>query len=285
MKFLRDSAGSITALSLAAFVAHYTDVHLYAVVCMGIQWLSALYAIPKQTERYFDLTGSITYALVSFLAYSTNGPMSWRASLVVGFVWLWCARLGWFLFQRMNECNEDKRFTEIRVRPLQFLSVWSLQGLWVLVTLLSVLLMLKHGTHDAPLSLLDVAGVFLWSVGYAMEVVADSQKTQFRRDARHKGQFIQTGLWYYSRHPNYWGEIVLWTGVCCVSVHTLETRALKAWAVLSPTFVAFLLLFVSGIPLLEKQADERWGETKAYQKYKAETSLLIPLPKRKVKVG
>ncbi|KAE8911335.1 hypothetical protein PF005_g12465 [Phytophthora fragariae] len=283
MGFLRDVAGSVIALSLAAVVAFYTDLQLYAAVCVGVQWLSALYAVPKQDERYFDLTGSVTYAIVSLLAYAAAGAASWRESLLTALVWLWCVRLGSFLFLRISECGEDKRFKDIRVNPLRFLGVWSIQGLWVLLTVLPVLLTLKHGVHDPQVSLLDLIGVFLWVVGYVMEVSADYQKTQFRRDKRNKGEFIQSGLWYYSRHPNYCGEIMMWVGVFCTSVHTLPSTALKCWAALSPAFVAFLLLFVSGIPLLEQQAEERWGSTKAYKEYKAQTSVLVPMPKLKAK--
>ncbi|CAH0491525.1 unnamed protein product [Peronospora farinosa] len=285
MEFLRDIAGMVTAVSLATFVAYYTNLEFYAVVCMGIQWLSALYAVPKQNERYFDLTGSITYAVVSLLVYSINGPVSWRESLLTILVWLWCIRLGSFLFLRILECKEDKRFKEIRVNALQFLGVWSIQGLWVLLTVLPVLLTLKHGSHSPQVSPLDIAGVSLWVIGYAMEVTADYQKTHFRRDKSKKDEFIQSGLWYYSRHPNYCGEIMMWVGVFCISVHTLPTTSLKCWAAVSPVFVAFLLMFVSGVPLLETQAEERWGKTRAWQEYKAQTSMLLPMPKHKTKAA
>lgn len=285
MGFLRNIAGSIVALSLASLVAYYTDMQLYAAVCVGAQWLSALYAVPHQDERFFDLTGSATYAVVSHLAYISNGPVTWRESLLTILVWLWCVRLGSFLFLRISECGEDKRFKDIRVNPLRFFGVWSIQGLWVLLTVLPVLLTLQHGVRDPRVSPLDVAGVMLWAIGYVMEVTADYQKTQFRRDKSKKGQFIQSGLWYYSRHPNYCGEIMMWIGVFCVSVHTLPTTYLKSWAAVSPAFVAFLLLFVSGVPLLEKQAEERWGETKEYQTYKMQTSVLLPLPKSKIKMA
>ncbi|KAL3657685.1 hypothetical protein V7S43_017260 [Phytophthora oleae] len=285
MGFLHNIAGSFVALSLASLVANYTDMQLYAAVCVGIQWLSALYAVPKQDERFFDLTGSVTYAVVSLLAYSFSGSVSWRESLLTALVWLWCVRLGSFLFLRISECGEDKRFKDIRVNPLRFLGVWSIQGLWVLLTVLPVLLTFQHGVRDLRVSPLDVAGVSLWIAGYALEVTADYQKTQFRRNEGKKGQFIQSGLWHYSRHPNYCGEIMMWIGIFCVSVHTLPTNYLKCWAAVSPAFVTFLLLFVSGVPLLEKQAEERWGETQEYQAYKAQTSVLLPMPKSKLKTA
>ncbi|RLN94868.1 hypothetical protein BBJ28_00011975 [Nothophytophthora sp. Chile5] len=285
MGFLRNVVGLLISVALAALVGFCTELQSYAAVCVALQWLSALYAVPKQDERFFDLTGSITYAVVSRLAYVANAPVSWRGTLLTAFVWLWCVRLGTFLYSRIRECGEDKRFAEIRVNPLRFLSVWSIQGLWVLLTVLPVLLNLTHGAETLEITPLDVAGTCtcLWVVGYALEVTADYQKTQFRRDERNKGHFIQSGLWGYSRHPNYCGEIMMWVGVFFVAVHTLPSVALQCWAAVSPAFVTLLLLRVSGIPLLEKQAEERWGETKAYQQYKAQTSLLLPMPKRKLK--
>ncbi|KAG7396950.1 hypothetical protein PHYBOEH_001517 [Phytophthora boehmeriae] len=285
MGFLRGIAGTVISVLLVATVAFYTDLQLYAAVCVGVQWLSAIYAVPKQDERYFDVTGSITYALVSLLAYTLNSPVGWRGTLLTTLVWLWCGRLGSFLFWRISECGEDKRFKEIRVDALRFLSVWSIQGLWVLLTALPVLLTLKHGVQDPKLRVLDIVGVTLWTVGYVLEVTADYQKTQFRRDKSKKEQFIQSGLWYYSRHPNYCGEIMMWIGVFCVAVHTMPSLVFKCWAAVSPAFVTLLLMCVSGVPLLEKQGDERWGDTKEYQEYKAQTSLLVPLPKRKTKTA
>ncbi|OWZ23391.1 5 alpha steroid reductase [Phytophthora megakarya] len=283
MGFLRNIAGLGIAVFVAGLVAQATHLQLYAAVCVGLQWLSALHAVPQQDERFFDVTGSATYAVVSLLGYTASSSVTWRETLLTALVWLWCVRLGAFLFLRISECGEDKRFREIRVNPLRFLGVWSLQGLWVLLTALPVLLTLKHGVRDNHVSSLDVVGLSLWLGGYVLEVTADYQKTQFRRDESKKGQFIQSGLWYYSRHPNYCGEIMMWSGVFCVSVHTLPTLALKCWAALSPAFVAFLLLFVSGVPLLEKQAEERWGDTMEYQTYKAQTSVLLPMPKHKTK--
>ncbi|GMF33455.1 unnamed protein product [Phytophthora lilii] len=279
MGFLRNVVGTVVSVSVASLVAVYTDLPLYASVCFGIQWLGSLYAVPKQTERFLDVTGSFTYALLTLLAYWDNSPVSWRGSLLTAFVWLWCIRLGAFLFLRISECGEDKRFVEIRVNPLRFFSVWNIQGLWVLLTVLPMLLALTHGAPDPEVSPFDVAGTSLWVIGYLMEVTADYQKTQFRRNAANKGKFIQSGLWYYSRHPNYCGEIMMWVGVFLMTTHTLPTFSLQCWAAVSPAFVMMLLFLVSGIPPLEKQAEERWGETKAYQEYKATTSVLLPMPK------
>ncbi|RLN47699.1 hypothetical protein BBJ29_000563 [Phytophthora kernoviae] len=279
----RDFSELLTCVTLVAIVGYITDLQLYAGVCVAIQWLSAIYGIPNQTERYFDLTGSTTYAAASLLAYLVSDSVSWRDTLLTVFVWLWCVRLGSFLYWRIRECGSDKRFAEIIVDPLCFLAAWNIQGLWVFFTLLSVLLSITHGVDDPEVKPLDIIGTSLWLVGYAIEVTADCQKTLFRLDQRNEGQFIRSGLWSYSRHPNYFGEIMMWIGVFLVSVHTLPSFALQCGAAVSPTFMTLLIIFRSGIPLLEEQADERWGKVKAYQEYKKETSVLVPLPKRKAK--
>ncbi|KAE9275428.1 hypothetical protein PF008_g29354 [Phytophthora fragariae] len=280
MGFSQDVSELLTCLSLVAAVAYVTDLQLFAGVCVGIQWLSALYGIPKQTERYFDLTGSTTYATVSMLAYYVSEYVSWRDALLTAFVWLWCVRLGSFLYWRICECGSDKRFADIIVNPLCYLAAWNIQGLWVFFTLLSVLLSVTHGSDEPEVKPLDVVGTSLWVVGYAIEVTADYQKTKFRHDKRNDGKFITTGLWGYSRHPNYFGEILMWIGVFLVAVHTLPSFALQCGAAVSPTFMTLLIIFRSGVPLLEEAADERWGKLKAYQHYKAQTSVLVLMPKR-----
>lgn len=282
MGFSQDLRELLTCMSLVAAVGYITDLQLYAGVCVGFQWLSALYGIPNQTERYFDLTGSTTYATVSMLAYLFSDSISWRDTLLTAFVWLWCVRLGSFLYLRICECGSDKRFADIIVNPLCFLAAWNIQGLWVFFTLLSVLLSVTHGVDDPEVKPLDIIGTTLWIAGYVIEVTADYQKTLFRLDKRNQGQFIQSGLWSYSRHPNYFGEIMMWIGVFLVAVHTLPSFALQCGAAVSPTFMTLLIIFRSGVPLLEEAADERWGKLKAYQDYKAQTSVLVPMPKRKL---
>ncbi|GAB9476774.1 hypothetical protein Gpo141_00013832 [Globisporangium polare] len=276
MGFLYDIGGTLSSVSTVAGVSFATDLRLYASVCVGIQWLVALlYAVPRRDERLFDLTGSVTFASVSLLALVLAEERVWRDFLLTVMIWLWCGRLGLFLYGRIREAGEDSRFKEIRGNPLLFFSVWSVQGLWVFLTSLSVLLSLVHSTKSREVHALDIVGTALWVAGYAIEVVADHQKTQFRRNPHNKGKFIHSGLWKYSRHPNYFGEITLWIGLFFVAVHGLPSALFKGFAALSPLFVALLLTTVSGIPLLEKQSDERWGHVKAYQEYKERTSVLL----------
>lgn len=162
MGFLRNIAGSVIALAVAAAVGYGGNVLEYAATAVAIQWFAALcYAIPKRDERYFDLTGAITHATIVRLAFRVNDEAAgWRGQLLTGLVWIWCCRLGLFLYWRILERGEDSRFAEIRTNPLRFFSVWTIQGLWVFLTDLPVLLSLAHGQHSAAANPFDLVGAF-----------------------------------------------------------------------------------------------------------------------------
>jgi len=188
-------------------------------------------------------------------------------------VFAWASRLGSFLFRRVRAAGSDPRFDEIKSSASRFLIAWTLQGLWVFLTLCAALAAITTRS-PSDFGMLDGLGVTVWAIGFAIEVVADRQKGRFR--AEHPGHYIDTGLWSWSRHPNYFGEIVLWIGVALIASSTLQ-----GWqwvTMISPVFVIFLLTRVSGVPLLEKRADERWANDENYQRYKANTSVLILRP-------
>jgi steroid 5-alpha reductase family enzyme len=158
---------------------------------------------------------------------------------------------------------------------LQFLLAWTLQGLWVLLTAAAALAVITGGVSK-PLGLVGAIGIAIWAAGLLIEIVADQQKSQFKKDPANKGKFIGTGLWAWSRHPNYFGEIVLWVGMAIVAIPVLQGWQ---WATLiSPVFVYFLLTKVSGVPMLEDAADERWGGQDDYEDYKRRTPVLFLKP-------
>jgi steroid 5-alpha reductase family enzyme len=252
------------------------SVPLFA-LCVGliftIQWLAFIPAYLLQTEKFFDLTGSLTYTLITLLALGLAPVRDARAFLLAGMVIVWALRLGIFLFRRVKRAGKDARFDEIKPSFLRFLNVWNIQGLWVTLTLAAALAAIT-ATKRVPLDGFALAGVIIWLLGFAIEVIADAQKSRFKADPANAGKFIRSGLWAHSRHPNYFGEILLWFGVALVALPTLEGWR---WVTLiSPFFVAFLLLRVSGVPLLEKRADEKWGGQPEYETYKKNTPSLIP---------
>jgi steroid 5-alpha reductase family enzyme len=242
------------------------------------QWIAFIPAFIYKTEKFYDLTGTITYLAVAISALLLGGKISPRAWLVAGLVAVWTVRLGSFLFMRVLQSGKDARFDEIKTSFLRFLMTWTLQGLWVSFTLAAALVILTS-QFQAPLDAFAVIGFLVWALGFAIEIAADGQKNAFRKDTANKGKFIRSGLWSWSRHPNYFGEILLWIGVAIIALPVM-----RGWGwvgLISPVFVYFLITKVSGIPLLEKRADEKWGGQPEYEEYKSGTSILLPLPPKK----
>jgi steroid 5-alpha reductase family enzyme len=263
------SQGGATVAGVAVFA-----------LCVGlaflIQWLAFVPAYLLQTEKFLDLTGSITYVTVVVIAVLLSPVVDGRSILLLALVVIWAARLGTFLFRRIQKAGKDARFDEIKPSFFRFLSFWTLQGLWVTFTVAAALAAITT-TVRKELGLFALIGSLVWVFGFAMEAVADAQKSRFRADPENKGKFIQTGLWAWSRHPNYFGEIVLWIGVAIIALPVL--RGWQWGTLISPVFVALLLTRVSGVPMLEKRADEKWGGQEAYEAYKAHTPVLIPRPR------
>ena len=240
-----------------------------------INWSAFIPAAIKQTEHYYDLTGGITYITVTIVAVLLSSSLDLRSALVAGMVLIWSIRLASFLFLRISRAGKDSRFDDIKTQPPRFLLAWTLQGLWVLLTAACALAIITGGNRE-PLGVIGYVGIAVWTIGILLEIVADQQKSAFRADPANRGRFINTGLWAWSRHPNYFGEIVLWTGMAIIAIPVLEGWQ---WATLiSPVFVAFLLTKVSGVPMLEKAADERWGGQDDYEEYKRNTPILVMKP-------
>ena len=169
----------------------------------------------------------------------------------------------------------DHRFDGMRDRPLRFARFWLLQAISVAVIMLPISYLLDRS--DAPgFGAWAIVGAAVWLVGLVIEAVADAQKSAFKANDANRGRFITTGLWRYSRHPNYFGEILVWWGLFAYAVPFLHGAAFAVVA--GPVFITLLLLFVSGIPLLERSADEKHGDDPAYRDYKRRTSILVPLP-------
>ena len=255
-------------------VAGWPLFALCALLGFVVQWVVFIPSYLAQTEQYFDLTGSLTYITLVIIAliYGNADP---RSFLLGALVLIWAGRLGSFLFLRIRRAGNDPRFDAIKVVFPRFLSTWSLQGLWVLLTLACALAAMT-GEQSRPLGLIGVIGAVVWLIGFAIEAVSDRQKSAFRNDPNNAGRFIQSGLWAWSRHPNYFGEIVLWAGVAIIAFPVLQGWQLAT--LISPVFVALLLTRISGVPLLERRADKEWGDNPEYQRYKAATPSLIPRP-------
>lgn len=276
-----------TALTLAlcegsAKIGAIPTVALCAIVALGINWLAFIPSYLKRTEHFFDLTGSITYIALIVVALIGSHNLDLRSGAVSIMVGLWALRLGSFLFLRVKKTGGDGRFDTIKHHPTTFFSWWSLQALWVFMTGSCALAAITTTRREA-FGWVAVIGTFLWAGGFLIEILADRQKTHFRSDRGNDGDFIRTGLWGWSRHPNYFGEIILWVGVAIIAIPVLT-----GWrwvALISPVFVTFLLTRLSGIPILEARGKERWGNEEQYQNYLRDTPILLPRkPRDKIKI-
>lgn len=255
-----------------------TLLALLALVAIGVQWVAFVPAWLRQTERFYDLVGSLTYLVLIAATLGTavaRGSASLVSWLAAAAVIVWAVRLGSFLARRVHQAGKDRRFDQIKTSFPRFLVAWTLQGVWVFLTSVAAQLLILHGP---PLSVGTALGASFWLLGFGIEVLADHQKRVFREDPANQDRWIETGLWAWSRHPNYFGEIVLWIGMFVAGTEVWQGAE---WlTVLSPAFVILLLTRVSGIPLLEASADRRWGDDPAYRAYRDRTPVLMLRPPR-----
>ncbi|MDA0897416.1 MAG: DUF1295 domain-containing protein [Proteobacteria bacterium] len=246
---------------------------LCASVGFVLHWLGFIPAYLFQTEHYFDLIGSISYVATVALAFILVPSFDARGLVVATLICVWAVRLGSFLFIRVKKAGQDRRFTQMKTKFFRFLLTWTLGGTWVFITMASGLAAMTSQSQS-PIDAFLIIGAAMWALGFVIEVIADRQKTIFRKDPANAEKFISSGLWSISRHPNYLGEIILWIGIAVIALPVLSGWQ---WVTLiSPIFVSFLLLKVSGVPLLENNAESRWGDDPEFRHYKAKTPSLIP---------
>ena len=253
-----------------------TAIGLSFVIALALNGVFFAVAAARRTDVVTDLSYSLTFALLAIVLPFTGArePVQLVASLLV---LVWAVRLGTYLFRRILRMKVDHRFDEMRDKPLRFARFWLLQAVAVAVIMLPVSYLLDR--DDAPgVGAWAIAGTVLWLAGLLIEAAADAQKSAFRARDENRGRFIANGLWRYSRHPNYFGEILVWWGLFLYAVPFLHGAAFAV--VIGPIFITVLLLFVSGIPLLERSADRKYGDDPAYRDYKRRTSILVPLPPR-----
>ncbi|NLF52314.1 MAG: DUF1295 domain-containing protein [Leptolinea sp.] len=268
--------GILVALAGSQNGAMFAGITVFALtvgLAFIIQWLVFIPSFLKQTEKYFDLTGSLTYISLTTFAFLVTPGVDLRSTLLFVLVLTWAIRLGTFLFTRIKKAGKDDRFDEIKPSFIRFLNVWTIQALWVTFTAAAAWVAITSSVKK-EIDAFAIIGLIIWIIGFGLEVTADTQKSRFNANPENKGKFINTGLWARSRHPNYFGEITLWVGIAVIAIPVLQ-----GWqwiALISPLFVTLLLTRVSGIPLLEAKADKKWGGQPDYEEYKKNTPVLIP---------
>ena len=254
----------------------YQAVLVCAALAFAVNWIAFVPASIAQSDKYYDTTGALTYLSVIGVAACAAWPLGAAKAAIVGMVAIWTIRLGSFLFRRIHASGgTDVRFEKIKINPPRFLVAWTLQAVWVILTASAAIIAITS-SETLPTGTFFWVGALIWIVGFGFEAVADKQKSDFKADPANKGRFIDTGLWAWSQHPNYFGEITLWFGILVMAIPVLSGWS---WlAIISPLFVYLLLTRISGINLLDKSAKERWGDDPAYQNYRAKTPVLIPRP-------
>ena len=292
---IKDHIASILSVIIALVVSFLStqnsNQHSYILfICMSsifmIHWIIFIPSYIFKTEKYYDITGTIAYlsmilVALYFIIIVNGEELSIRSLVSTLLVLIWAVRLGIFLLLRVVKAGEDKRFENVKLSFSKFLMYFTISSLWVFLTTINFLTMLLHNSVLIN-DIFFLLGLLIWIFGFIIEVVADEQKRRFKLNLDNKGKFISSGLWSYSRHPNYFGEILLWIGMAIISLPVL-----LGWeyiTLISPLFVYMLLTKMSGIPILEKQSDERWGNKSDYQNYKKITPVLFPFKKNHEKI-
>ena len=266
----------VFSLSMALGLATKNQIVINGIVLVFIiHWLLYIPANIFKTEKFYDLTGSLSYiSVISYILYSKVQDFeSGIGEVIISLaIIIWSARLGTFLFLRIKKDGEDKRFREFKKSWSKFLVAWTTSGMWV--TICSACAMTAVASENIiELNIAFYMGLILFIIGFSIEIIADYQKTKFRSISANKDKFITSGLWSKSRHPNYVGEIILWLGISVMSFSNLE--GLQYITLISPIFTYWLLVYISGVSILEKSGQEKWGHLKEYQDYIKKTPKLL----------
>ena len=279
MKIATNLLISLIAFFIAISIAIATGIELVinaVFLAFAIQWIAFIPAYIFQTEKFYDLTGSLTYLSVIWYSLAVSSDQFTTLNVaniaIVLLISLWAIRLGSFLFMRIHHDGEDKRFRSIKPSASQFFMTWTLQGLWVSLCSMCALTAISSNTGIVTNAFFYI-GLALFILGFSIEVMADMEKSAFKAIQDNKDKFITTGLWARSRHPNYFGEIVLWTGIAVMSFSSLQ--GLQYLTLISPIFTYLLLVYVSGVRMLEARGDLKWGDDPEYQEYKKRTPVLF----------
>lgn len=255
-----------------------SGVRLFAIcglIAFAVQWICFIPSWFLHSERFFDLVGSATYLTVAVVSLLAIPKIDTRSVLLGLMICLWGLRLGTFLFARVQAVGHDARFDLIKHKFAWFLMTWTVQGLWVLITSSAALAAITSSKRS-DFGIIGIIGIILWLTGFVIEIVADEQKRKFKLDPSKQNSFITDGLWGWSQHPNYFGEIVLWIGVSLVALPGLSSW--QYFTLISPVFVFILLTRISGLPMLNSAARKRWGDDPEFMAYKKSTPVLIPRP-------
>ena len=279
MKVMTNILISVLSFAFSYGIAYLTGsviVKNAVLLAYVIHWIAYIPAYMFQTEKFYDLTGSVTYLSVVwfvFLFTYKSISLNFGNLILVLLISIWTIRLGLFLFMRIHKAGEDKRFRSIKTSASQFFMTFTLSGLWVTLCSMCALVAISS-PEGLVMNALTYIGIILFIIGFGIEIIADNQKTAFRSIEANKDSFITSGLWSKSRHPNYFGEVLLWFAIAVISFSSLE--GLQLITLISPVFTYILLVYVSGVRMLEDMNDKKWADDEKYKSYKENTPMLFP---------
>lgn len=248
-------------------------------ISFALNGLFFILAAILKTDVFTDITYSLSFVALAILLALQDAGKSIAGIVLPALVVIWGIRLGSYLFTRILKIKVDHRFDDKRDNPLKFGIFWILQAVTVWIVMLPVYGITRSPrSQDIHPAILAVS-VLLFFSGLVIESVADAQKSRFKGNPANERDFISTGLWSWSRHPNYFGEILLWWALALPGVMVFTGLEWLYFA--GPAYLTLLICFVSGIPLLERSALKKWGTNERYIRYRRTTSILIPRPPKK----
>lgn len=275
--YIRGACTNSIPLAALCGIIYWFGLDKYVALALGFQWfVFLLHGLPQSSEKLYDLSGSLThFAIVIFSLLRSGIVRSPRQNMVAIASIVWMVRLGSFLYLRITKDGRDDRFSSIKQNWLTFMGAWTIQAMWVMLIQMPVII-INELADEAPLNFIDMIALVGWIMGFAIEVTADIEKFVFRCHTENKEKFITNGMWAYSRHPNYFGEILMWSCISLSVSGSCSCLRLIAGAWLSPAFTAFLLLKVSGVPMVEAAGKKKWGDNPTYLHYTKHTNMIIP---------
>lgn len=242
-------------------------------VALIIQLIFFILAYTFKTDKVTDLAYGLSFIVLAWYLVLSQANFSLPALTIAVLITLWGLRLASYLLIRILKMGRDKRFDQIRNNFISFLKFWVFQAMAVWVIMLPSIYLITR-TSLSSLNFYSWWGMTIFILGLLIETVADWQKFKFKNNPANQDKWIESGIWRCARHPNYFGEMILWWGIF---IFTIPWQNGWSWlTMMGPIFITFILLFVSGIPPLEKRYQQKYANNKKYQQYKNRTSLLIP---------
>jgi len=234
-------------------------------------------ALRKKDNSVADFAWGLGFIVVAISALFRGAFFDTRQLITTALICMWGLRLATHIYLRNKGKEEDFRYQAMREKWGKYTSVMSFLQVflpqWIFLLAISFSIVIINATRGPSISYLDYLGISIWTIGFLFESISDNQLYQFKKDKKNKGKIMTCGLWKYSRHPNYFGEALLWWGIFLIAL----PHPYGIYTIISPIFIFFLLLKVTGIPLLEK----KYKDDEKYQKYAEKTSVFFPLPLKK----